>query len=162
MKRLEGDGGANSTSVAPQSESHWNELKDRGLITSVPSPSMRQTDYHQINAGDKFKSEVGELEVISITGDIAHLRNKMAQVFLFKVAHLKQVKASKKVQSSWNPSDEIDWDGKIWVINTVNPNGTMSVYPKDDPDPLLITIEQNDPRIVKGSTTSKQETMETR
>lgn len=91
----DGNGGSQSQSV-PFSSTQFDELKDRGLIEKVPSPSMRQKDYHQINAGDKFRSRAGLLEVKAVTKGIAHLANRKGETFMFKVSDLAKVKSERK------------------------------------------------------------------
>lgn len=96
-RKLEGEGGCGSQSPSvPFSSNHWKELKERGLIQSEPSSSMRQKGYHQINAGDRFQSQAGLLKVKAITGSIAHLANRKGETFMLRVSELMKVKADRK------------------------------------------------------------------
>jgi len=124
MKRIEGEGGEGQSSQSvPYSSEHWKELKDRGLTTSTPSPSMRQTDYKQVNAGDKFTSLIaGELTVASVTGEITHVADKKGQTFMVSTARLKELKAKRR-SVSFNIgvnhgmvmiSSEDDRDSDLW------------------------------------------------
>jgi len=97
MKRIEGEGeGGQSSQAVPFSEDHFKELKERGLTESTPSPSMRQTDYHQVHVGDRFNSRVGSLKVKRITGSIVHLANEQGEHFMFSESELKAIKAERR------------------------------------------------------------------
>lgn len=123
MKRIEGEGeGGQSSQSVPFSEDHFKELKDRGLTKSTPSPSMRQTDYHQINASDVFHSKIGSLKVKRITGSVVHLGNDKGEHFMFSIAELRAIKAQRRSVSftlgvnhgQVMISSEDDRDKELW------------------------------------------------